>query len=275
MIYNLRVPKAIFCFIISTILLIIFTKNVLGLVITPAEELLDNTRQDTVLGVDVVTSDTDVLDLEVISMEAPEVNSEDPIRLLLDIKNKGDIALSLDRVELEIMDLSEELLDSVSDITLSKVDSSTTKKIQAEFDSSLTKGKYKIDASAIFMGERIFSKKMILKINDKPNKVKKGEKMIEVGQKVQAYVFGRRLGSIFILLGLIFLVLVLFYYFRKEKEIDTNFEKKLSNRLKKNKIAFWVIIGALTFMMAFGFYLILIFSKNVNTSFDKNTLLIL
>lgn len=259
MIYDSRIyVKKLFGFIIFLFFLAVFIKEIAGFYIAPTEVLAEDSKQQgAVLGVDVVTADVDVLDLEIISIEAPDVNRGDTVRLLINIKNKGNTAIALDRVNLEVMDLSGRPLENLTDATFPKIDPSETRQIQAEFNSYLDKGQYSINVSTIFMGEEIFRKKMILIVNSKPVKVKDDESFIDIEKLMQTYVFYRRLGFMLMVLGLLLLVLVLIFFFRREKENNTSFERKLSEKLKMNKLILWAVVGASTLIMAFGFYFFL------------------
>ncbi|MBN1168841.1 hypothetical protein JXA63_03025 [Candidatus Woesebacteria bacterium] len=245
--------KVLTAFFTSLISVFLFLGGFLGFGYSLALTV-ESSKQSDVLGVDIVSSDVDVLDLEILSMEAPKINSGDSVKVYLDIENKANTPLALDRVELEVMDLNEVPLESLSDITLSKIEPSTTKKIQAEFESNLEKGQYRIDATAIFMGERVFSKKMILKVNAKPAKAKEDNVVKEI-EEIRAQIFGRRSGLILVISGLLTSVIVLIYYFKTGKTFESKLEKKLIRSLREYKIMTWMIIAVATLVMAFGFYL--------------------
>ena len=214
-----------------------------------------------VLGVTVVASEVDVFDLEVLYIKAPDVNSGDPVRLLLNIENKGNAAVSPDSVNLEVMDLFGEPLENLSDTTLEKIDPFSTKEIRAEFDSNLEKGQYRVDASVIFMGEEIARKKMVLTVNAKPARV--DEETVAQPEFVRAEEVNYRLALALIALGGLLLVAILLIVFKKADVSRTKPVAKLAKAIQNNKTYTWIGIILSLLLVAVGLYLYLISNRYV------------
>jgi Bacterial SH3 domain len=207
-----------------------------------------------VLGVNVVTSDVETLDLKVLSMTAPDVNSGDPVRLLINIKNSGNTAVAPDRVNLEIMDLFEKPMESLSSSTLEKIEPFATKEIQAVFDSNLEKGQYRVDASVIFQGKEIAKQRMILTVNAKPAKTQEA-----IQKPVSNYVVSRinQTGLILTTFGMLILVLILLLYSRRVRVSDPDFEKRLAKLVRENRLISWFLVGISIILVLAGIYLYL------------------
>jgi len=207
-----------------------------------------------VLGVNMVTSDVEKLDLKVLSMTAPDVNSGDPVRLLINIKNLGNTAVAPDKVNLEIMDLFEKPKESLSDLTLEKIEPFTTKEIKAEFDSNLEKGQYRVDASVIFQGKVIAKQRMVLTVNAKPAKTQQA-----VQKPAPNYIVSRssQTGLILATFGLLVLVLILLLYSRRMKVSDPDFEKRLAKLIHENRLITWFLVGISVLLVLAGIYLYL------------------
>lgn len=202
-----------------------------------------------VLGIALAATDEDNADLKVLSINAPDVNSGDPVRLNLNIENPGNIAAAPDRVDLEVMDVFENPIESLSDSTLEQIEPFSTKEIQAEFNSQLEKGQYRVDASVIFQGDQIASKRMLLTVNAKPAQVDE-----EAPQPERAMVWEAQTGMWLTILGVLLLAVVLMLVVRKEKDTDPNFEKRLARYLHKNKLVAWILLGISLAMIFAGFY---------------------
>lgn len=208
-----------------------------------------------VLGVNVVASDVDVYDLEVLSIEAPEVNSGDPVRLLLNVKNLGNTAVSPDKVTLEVMDLFEKPIESLSDTTLEKIDAFAAKEIQAEFDSNLEVGQYRIDASVVFMGEEIARKKMVLTVNARPAKA--GEEYVQT-QEEAPQARDNRFVIVLAALGVFtFAMLALIKLLKLDKESGSESEKRLKNLMQYKKVLIFLlaVISIVSMAVAVYYYL--------------------
>lgn len=209
-----------------------------------------------ILGVDITTSDSDAPELKVLTMEAPDVNKGDPVRLLVNVENVGNVAAALDRIDLEVMDLFEKPLENLSDTTLPKIDPFSTKQFQADFNSNLDKGQYRIDASAIFMGKEIYRKKMILTVNAKPTSVEEEGEYGREGKLMllQRGVTGTRFVLVISLIGLLLLLLILLMLLMKDRETDPVYKKKLSKLIKEKKLLTLVLLVVSIAMIYFGLY---------------------
>ena len=207
-----------------------------------------------VLGVNVGTSDVEKLNLKILSMTAPDVNKGDPVRLLINIKNLGNTAVAPDRVNLEIMDLFEKPMESLSSSTLQKIEPFTTKEIQAVFNSNLEKGQYRVDASVIFQGKEIAKQRMVLTVNAKPAKTQQN-----IQKPVPNYVVTRinQTGLILTTLGMLILVLILLLYSRRMKVSDPDFEKRLAKLVRDNRLITWFLVGISVLLVLAGIYLYL------------------
>jgi hypothetical protein len=204
-----------------------------------------------VLGVNITTSNAETFDLNVLSITAPDVNSGDPVRLLLNIKNSGNTAAAPDEVRLDIMDLFEKPIESLSDSRLDKIDPFATKEIQAVFNSNLEKGQYRIDASVIFQGKEIARKKMILTVNAKPSKVTQENVPSRAGVFVPRFTFA----AVLIVIGLILITLILLLYLQRERrDEESRLEKELVRLVHRNKILTWCLLIAGIVLIAAGVY---------------------
>lgn len=225
-----------------------------------------------VLGVSVATSDVDIKNLKVLSMKAPDVNSGDPVRLLINIKNLGNSAAAPDRVDLKIMDLFEKPLEDLTDSTLEKIDPLSTKEIKAEFNSNLDKGQYRIDASVIFQNKEIARQKMVLTVNAKPAKVEE----VGVKQPVTQYVVNqsRLTGLLLVTLGAFILTLIILLHFRKLTGKDDDLEKRLAKLVHENKLISWFLLGASFVLITAGIYFYLssnlLFGNRVSVVKDQS-----
>jgi hypothetical protein len=204
-----------------------------------------------VLGVNITTSDVDTLKLKVLSMTAPEVNSGDPVRLLMTIQNSGNTAVAPDKVNLDIMDLFENPKESLSATTLEKIDPFVTKEIQAIFNSNLEKGQYRVDASVTFRGKEIARQKMVLTVNAKPAKseeqVSQPEPVVHINRSSQA-------GFILAIIGMLLIIFVSLVYFRLGNVNGSRFGKGVSEFMHKNKIITWFLLTAGVVLVAAGVY---------------------
>lgn len=192
-----------------------------------------------VLGVQVTTSNVEAADLKVLSMSAPDVNEGDPVRLLLNIKNSGNSESAPDKVALEVMDLFEKPIESLTTSDLEKVQPFTTKEIKAQFNSNLDKGQYRVDASVIFKGKEIFRQKLVLTVNAKPAKTQEN---ITIAVPNKEMILNTRIGLTFAALGILILVIIFLIYVRSEKENDLESEKKLSKFVHQGKLRWLLII---------------------------------
>ncbi len=199
-----------------------------------------------VLQVELTTTNKDLSSLKVLSINAPSIESGDPVSLFIKIENLGNTPAKPDRVDLEIMDLFEKPLESLSDSSFEVVEPFTTKEIKAEFNSNLDVGQYRIDASVVFKGEEIARQKMVLTVNAKPAKVKE-----EIFQ-VQPVSFGLMnwIGLILAFVGLLILTILLFVYFRRKEKGESDFEKKISDLVHKNKLLTLLLLVA-SFLITF------------------------
>jgi hypothetical protein len=220
-----------------------------------------------VLGINVETTNFDNVNLKVLSIKAPEVNSGDPVRLLLNIENMGNIAASPDRVNMEVMDLFEKPIESLSTTTLEKIDPFTTKEIQASFNSELEVGQYRIDAIVLLRGEEIAREKMVLTVNAKPAGIEeKGTVGMSTVPVYDHVIFGFALAFI----GLILLMLLLVLLLKKKNEGGPVFEKKLSKMVKENKVISLVLIGLSLVIVLTGISLTLTNKPVVSVDTSQN-----
>ena len=215
-----------------------------------------------VLGVNVIASDKDVYKLEVLTMDAPEVNSGDPVRLLLNIKNSGNVAVAPDKVALEVMDLFEEPIESLSTTLLEKIDAFSTKEIWAEFNSDLEKGQYRIDAAVFFMDEKIAEKRMVLTVNEKPAKT--GEEYTQMQPESSTITNWAILLSA--LMVFIFSLSVLIKVLRKDVAKDLSSDKMLNKFLRNKKVAALVFALVAVCAMAVAVYYLLLLSNSGKTA---------
>jgi hypothetical protein len=215
-----------------------------------------------VLGVNVIASDKDVYNLEVLTMDAPEVNSGDPVRLLLNIKNSGNVAVAPDKVTLEVMDLFEEPIESLSTTSLEKIDAFSTKEIWAEFNSDLEKGQYRIDAAVFFMDEKIAEKRMVLTVNEKPAGV--GEEYTQMQPESSTITNWAILLSALVVF--IFSLSVLIKVLRKGVAKDLSSDKMLNKFLRNKKVAALVFALVAVCAMAVAVYYLLLLSNSGKTA---------
>lgn len=204
-----------------------------------------------VLGVNIATSNVDKKELKVLSMSAPDVNSGDPVRLSINIKNLGNTAEAPDQVNLEIMDLFEKPLESLTDSTLEKVEPFATKEVLAEFNSNLEIGQYRIDAAVVFQDKEIARQKMVLTVNARPAKVEENPQ-----QPVTDFVVNqsRQTGLLLAALGVFILAIISLLRLRKIKGSDLDFEKKLAKLIRENRLITWFLLGAGFVLIVVGAY---------------------
>jgi hypothetical protein len=177
------------------------------------------------------------------------------VRLNLNVKNSGNTAVAPDRVTLDVMDVFEKPIESLSDTTLEKIDAFATKEISAEFNSNLEKGQYRIDASVTFMGEVIARKKMVLTVNAKPTKV--GEEFVQTQEEIPQKSDGRML-IVFAALAVFVLALAALVKALKGSVegciLGEKFMKLLRSKLSKVLLA---IVAIISMAVAVYFYLLL------------------
>lgn len=219
-----------------------------------------------VLGVNITTSNSEVLSMKVLSIEAPQVNAGDPVRLLLNIQNLGNTAVAPDRVDMEIMDLFEKPKESLSVSKLDKVEPFSTKEIKADFDSNLEKGQYRVDASVVFQGKEIFTKRMVLTVNAKPAKPEIQTPEISEGTVVNQ---AGRAGIILAIFGILMLIIVLLLYFRGVKLHDPDFEKRLTKLMHENRMVTWFLVITSVAMVLAGLYIHLTTSNSIQITAEK------
>src|SRR4030042_6384172 len=209
-----------------------------------------------VLGVNVVASDVDVYDLEVLSITAPDVESGDPVRLLLNIENSGNTAVAPDKVDLEVMDLFEKPIESLSDTSMEKIDPFATKEVPAEFNSNLEKGQYRIDASVVFMGKEIARKKMVLTVNTKTAKV--GEEYVQTQEEVPQ-ARGNYTLLILVALGIFGLAMVSLIRILRIGELSGSALKNGSAKFLSKRLLIIVLalVAVVAMAVAVYFYLLL------------------
>lgn len=229
-----------------------------------------------ILGIDITTSDSDAAELKVLSMQAPDVNQGDPVRLLVNVENVGNIAAALDEVNMEVMDLFEKPIESLSDTTLPPVEPFTTQEFEAQFNSELEKGQYRVDASAVFMGEEIFRKKMILTVNAKPAQIDEQLKE-EARREAIRYGVGSisfRLGLALIALGGLLLAAILLILFKQAATEKPRYAVKFTKLIKDNKKFAWFMTILSVAFIILGFYLYLSSNGEVNNknNIEPNTI---
>jgi hypothetical protein len=92
--------------------------------------------------VNLVTTSLDVSTLVVKGMSISEVHDNDPIKLLMNIENKGNTITAPTKVTLEIQDLTKKTIETLEDSSLEKIDPNISKEIIAEFKNNLGGGEY-------------------------------------------------------------------------------------------------------------------------------------
>lgn len=203
-----------------------------------------------ILGVALAAEDEDSAELRVLSIDAPDVNSGDPVSLLLNIQNLGNAAAAPDRVDLDVMDVFEKPIESLSDRSLEEIQAFSTKEISAEFNSNLEQGQYRVDASVIFQGNEIASEKMILNVNAKPAQVDE-----DVAVTYEATGWNSQTGILLAVMGLLLLVIILVLFLKKEKKTDSDFEKKLERLVHQNAVLTWFLVVASMVLIIGGLYM--------------------
>ena len=219
-----------------------------------------------ILGVALETTDADVANLKVLSITAPEVNSGDPVSLLLNIQNLGNTSASPDEVILEILDLVENPLEKLVDNDLEAIDPFSTKEIRAVFNSDLDEGQYRIDATVMFAGEEIAKEKMILTVNAKPAQVDRDSDLV-----VDQRSLTSQTGMAVAILGMLFLALILAIYVRRSTISDSDIEQRIDKLIHENKILTWFLIAASMGLITVGFYFYLAASQQTKTTVPEQT----
>lgn len=109
----------------------------------------------------------EVYDLLVRNLRIPEVQGGDPIKLLLNIENKGNKTATLDSAGVIVMDNYGEILYKGEDASLDGIEPGRMKELTAFFDNQLGKGEYLASVSAVFRGKTIKEDQLVFSIKDK------------------------------------------------------------------------------------------------------------
>ncbi len=116
--------------------------------------------------VNLVTTSFDINTLVVKGMSILEINNNDPIKLLLNIENKGNTQIAPSKVTIEIQDLTQKTIGILEDTNLEKIDPNTSKEIMAEFKNSLKKGEY-FGLIKVYLDNKIIhSDRLVFKVNE-------------------------------------------------------------------------------------------------------------
>lgn len=116
--------------------------------------------------VNLVTTSFDINTLVVKGMSILEINNNDPIKLLLNIENKGNTQIAPSKVTIEIQDLTQKTIGILEDTNLEKIDPNTSKEIIAEFKNSLKKGEYFGLIKVYLDNKVIHSDRLVFKVNE-------------------------------------------------------------------------------------------------------------
>jgi hypothetical protein len=92
--------------------------------------------------VNLVTTSLDLSTLVVKGMSISEVHDSNPIKLLMNIENKGNTITAPTKVNLEIQDLTQKTIETLEDTSMEKIDPNISKEIVAEFKNNLGGGEY-------------------------------------------------------------------------------------------------------------------------------------
>jgi hypothetical protein len=114
--------------------------------------------------VNLVTTSLDVSTLVVKGMSISEVHDSDPIKLLMNIENKGNTKTAPTKVTLEIQDLTQKTIETQEDSSLEKIDPNISKEITAEFKNNLKGGEY-FGLVKIYLDDKlIHSDRLVFKV---------------------------------------------------------------------------------------------------------------
>jgi hypothetical protein len=94
------------------------------------------------LGVNLNTTDQDFVELLVRAIDIADVNGGDPIKSVLKVENKGNIAAGPDLVTLEIQNLNQQPITTLEDNTIDTIEPGETSEVTAEFIGSIEIGEY-------------------------------------------------------------------------------------------------------------------------------------
>ncbi len=94
------------------------------------------------LDVDIVTTNIDFADLVVRALEIPTVPGGEMIKLNMKIENKGNVEAAPTAVELNIQDLNQNSISTLTTKDIQKIAAGDTSTVSAYFNNNLQKGDY-------------------------------------------------------------------------------------------------------------------------------------
>lgn len=116
--------------------------------------------------VNLVTTNLNVDVLNVKNMEIADINSGDPIKLLLDIENNGNTDISPTKIIIEFQDLNQSPVDTQEVTKIDKIPSNKTKKISVDFKNNLSGGGEFFAVVKVYLNETLLrSDRLVFKIN--------------------------------------------------------------------------------------------------------------
>ncbi len=118
--------------------------------------------------VNLVTTSINVDILSIKGLNIPNVDFQQPIKLLVNIENNGNTEVTPSKIILEIQDLTQTTIETQEVTKLDKVSPNTTKEITAEFKNNLNSGEY-FGLVKVYLNDKLLrSDRLVFKINAAP-----------------------------------------------------------------------------------------------------------
>jgi len=111
--------------------------------------------------VDLTTTEENFTDLIVRQIKISDVEGDQPIKVWLKIENRGNTVAAPDRLELEILDLRQQPLTTLTTEQLSPIPPSEIKEIEVSLETDLGSGEYFVWAK-VYLGDQLLRKERLV-----------------------------------------------------------------------------------------------------------------